>query len=181
MEGRLKMINVATALADMRTLGIIGKCAVGGASAVAFYTEPIATKDLDIFFLFDPPQDGLILSLETIYNYCRKKGYNYDHEFIIIGGWPVQFVESSHDPLWKDALTNAITFSFDETSIDVLRPEHLAAMWSSVARAKDVLKIQHFAESDVLEAEKLKRVLSQFGLMENWRKIQGGLPDELKF
>ncbi len=99
----------------------------------------------------------------------------------MIGGWPVQFVESSHDLLWKDALANAITFSFDETSIDVLPPEHLAAMWATVARPKDILKIQHFAESDVLDAKKLKNVLSQFGLMEIWRKIQGGLPSDLKF
>ena len=181
MEGRIKMTDVARALYDMRLKGIIGKYAVGGASAVAFYSEPIATKDLDIFFLFEPPQSGLILSLEPIYSYCQENGYTYDHEFISIGGWPVQFIESSHDPLWNDALANAITFSFDGCSLDVLPPEHLAAMWASVARAKDVLKIQHFAESDVLDAEKLKKVLTQFGLAETWRKIQGGLPNELKF
>ena len=181
MEARLKLIDVVAVLGDMRLKGVIGRYAVGGASAVAFYSEPIATKDLDIFFLFEPPQTGLILLLEPIYSYCREKGYIYDHEFIIIGGWPVQFVESSHDPLWKDALANAIAFSFDGTSIDVLPPEHLAAMWATVARPKDVLKIQHFAESDVLKPEKLKKVLSQFGLMETWQKIQGGLPNELKF
>ena len=181
MEVRLKLIDVAAALGDMRLKGVIGKYAIGGASAVAFYSEPIATKDLDIFFLFEPPRTGLFLSLEPIYSYCREKGYTYDHEFIIIGGWPVQFVESTHDPLWNDALANAITFSFDDASIDVLPPEHLAAMWASAARPKDILKIQHFADSDVLDAVKLKRVLSQFGLVETWRKIQGGLPNELKF
>ena len=181
MEARLKLIDVTAVLGDMCSKGIIGKYAVGGASAVAFYSEPIATKDLDIFFLFEPPQSGLILSLEPIYNYCLEKGYTYDQEFIIIGGWPVQFVESSHDALWKDALANAKTFSFDGTSIDVLPPEHLAAMWASVARPKDILKIQHFAESDVLEAEKMRKVLNQFGLIDTWRKIQGGLPNDLKF
>lgn len=93
------MVDVASVLSDMRRQGIIGKYAVGGASVVAFYTEPIATKDLDIFFLFEPPQNNVILSLEPIYNYCRAKGYTFDHEFISIGGWPVQFVESGHDPL----------------------------------------------------------------------------------
>ena len=181
MEGRIKLTDVAAVLNDMHSQGIIGRYAVGGASAVAFYAEPIATKDLDIFFVFEPPQTGLILSLESIYSYCGEKGYTYDHEFISIGGWPVQFVESSHDPLWKDALVNAKTFSFDGCSIDVLSPEHLSAMWASVARAKDILKIQHFAESDVLKAESLKKVLIQFGLVETWRKIQGGLPNELKF
>jgi hypothetical protein len=181
VESRLKLAVVAAALHDMHEKGIIGKYGVGGASAVAFYSEPIATKDLDIFFVFDPPQSGIILSLEPIYNYCREKGYNYDHEFVAIGGWPVQFVEAGHEPLWRDALTNAVTFSFEGASLNVLPPEHLAAMWAVVARPKDILKIQHFAENKVLEAEKMRQVLVRFGLMETWRRIQGGLPNELKF
>lgn len=181
MPGKIKLADVASVLADMRAKGVIGKYAVGGASAVAFYTEPIATKDLDIFFLFEPPQRGAILSLEPIYNYCRENGYIFDHEFIEIGGWPVQFVESGHDPLWSDALENSLTFSFDGENIDVLPAEHLAAMWASVARAKDILKIQHFAESEVLDASKLKDLLVRFGLEAAWKKIQGGLPHELKF
>ncbi len=181
MEGRLKLIEVASVLHNMHAEGIIGKYAVGGASAVAFYAEPISTKDLDIFFLFDPPQSGAILSLEPIYNYCGERGFSFDHEFVSIGGWPVQFVESSHDPLWNDALANAITFSFDGGSIDVLPPHHLVAMWASVARPKDVLKIQHFAESGVLDSGKLKQVLVRFDLLETWRRIQEGLPNELKF
>jgi hypothetical protein len=181
MVDRLKIANVAFVLADMRTKGVIGKYAVGGASAVAFYTEPIATKDLDIFFLFDPPQTRAILSLEPIYNYCQENGYKYDHEFITIKGWPVQFIESGNDPLWEDALANSMTFSFEAGSIDVLPPEHLAAMWASVARPKDILKIQHFAESDVLDPAKVEAILDRFDLMKVWRKIQGGLPDELKF
>ncbi|NOT46226.1 MAG: hypothetical protein HOP17_00555 [Acidobacteria bacterium] len=175
------MIDVASVLVDMKVKGVIGKYAVGGASAVAFYTEPIATKDLDIFFLFEPQQSSIILSLEPIYDYCRENGYTYDHEFIIIGGWPVQFVESGHDPLWSDALAKSVTFKFDGESIDVLPHEHLAAMWATVARPKDILKIQHFAESGVLDPVKLKDILVRFDLVEGWRKIQGGLPNELKF
>ena len=181
MEGRIKLTHVATVLHDMREKGVIGNYAVGGASAVAFYAEPIATKDLDVFFLFDPPQSGPILSLEPIYKYCRERGYTFNHEFIYIGGWLVQFVESGHDPLWRDGLANAVTFSFDGFEINVLPPEYLAAMWAAVARAKDVLKIQHFIENDVLNAEKLQQVLTKFGLLETWRKIQGGLPNEFKF
>lgn len=181
MDSRIKLTEVATVLHDMNVKGIIGEYAVGGASAVAFFADPIATKDLDIFFLFEPPQSGAILSLETIYDYCRERGYTYDHEFISIGGWLVQFVESSRDPLWRDALTKALAFSFDGTTLNVLPPEHLAAMWAVVARPKDILKIQHFAVHDVLNGDKLREILVRFGLLETWRKIQGGLPDGLRF
>jgi len=175
------MTDVSVVLAEMHAKGIIGKYAVGGASAVAFYAEPIATKDLDIFFLFEPAQDGLILSLEPIYDYCRENGHSYDHEFISIGGWDVQFVESGHDPLWVDALAHARTFAFDDSSIDVLPPEHLAAMWASIARPKDILKILHFTSYDILDSVRLKEILARFDLIETWRKIQAGLPDEFRY
>ncbi|MCC7306280.1 MAG: hypothetical protein IT173_01840 [Acidobacteria bacterium] len=178
---RLKFADVFSVLNDMRANGVIGRYAVGGASAVAFYAEPIATKDLDIFFLFDPPQETAILSLGSIYEYCREKGYKYDHEFISIQGWLVQFVECGNDPLWRDALANSIQFSFEGGSIEVLSPEHLAAMWAVVARPKDILKIQHFAESDVLDPAKLKDILDRFDLLMAWRKIQEGLSDEFRF
>lgn len=181
MEGRVKLTDVADVLHEMKEKGIIGDYAVGGASAVAFYTEPISTKDLDIFFLFDPPQTGLILSLEPIYTYCREKGFPYNDEFISIGGWLVQFVESGHVPLWKDALANSVRFSFDGVDLNVLPPEHLAAMWATVARPKDILKIQHFVADEVLQTDKLKDLLTRFDLVETWRRIQGGLPNEFRF
>ncbi|HMU33570.1 MAG TPA: hypothetical protein PKC89_06880 [Pyrinomonadaceae bacterium] len=178
---RLKFSDVFSVLNDMRAKGVIGKYAVGGASAVAFYAEPIATKDLDIFFLFEPPQETAILSLESIYKYCRENGLTYDHEFISIRGWLVQFVECGNDPLWRDALANAIRFSFEGGTIDVLSPEHLAAMWAVVARPKDILKIQHFAESGVLDPDRLKEILVRFDLLNTWQKMQGGLSDECRF
>ena len=181
MSDRIKLTDVSVVLADMRAKGIIGEYAVGGASAIAFYAEPIATKDLDIFFLFEPPQTKLILSLEPIYDYCRENGYSYDHEFISIGGWDVQFVEAGHDELWKDALANARKFVFDGSSIDVLPPEHLAAMWAIVARPKDILQILHFVSYNVLETEKLRAILTRFDMIETWRKIQLGIPNEFRY
>jgi len=121
-----KLATVADILDDMRSKGIIGPYAVGGAVAAALYSQPISTIDLDIFFVFDPPQTGDILSLEPIYDYCRDRGFKFDHEFIYIGGWPVQFVESGHVPLWREALTLLRELEVDIRTINVLPPEHLA-------------------------------------------------------
>ena len=53
--------------------GIIGPYAVGGAVGAAFYLEPVATLDVDIFVLFEPAP--LILTLTPIYEACAKLGY----------------------------------------------------------------------------------------------------------
>ena len=54
-------------------------------------------------------------------------------------------------------------------------------MWAVVARPKDILKIQHFAESGVLDADRLKEILVRFDLLNTWQKMQGGLSDECRF
>lgn len=53
--------------------GVVGSYAVGGAVGAAFYLEPVATLDVDIFVLFEPAP--LILTLTPIYEACAKLGY----------------------------------------------------------------------------------------------------------
>lgn len=176
-----KLAEVADVLDDMQSHGIISEYAVGGAVAAVLHSQPISTIDLDIFFLFDPPQTGSILSLEPIYNYCMARGFKFDSEFIYIAGWPVQFVESGHVPLWREALARSKEIEVDDRKIKVLPKEHLAAMWAEVARKKDIRKIEEFDEGANMDAAILKDVLQRFGLMEKWKAIQGGLSHEYRF
>jgi hypothetical protein len=176
-----KLAGVEKVLSDMRDKGVIGRYAIGGAVAMAFYAEPINTIDLDIFFLFEPAQTGVVLSLEPIYAYCRDHGYEFDHEFVWIAGWPVQFIESSHDPLWKDGLMEAHTIEVNQTETKVLPPEHLAVMWSETGRLKDLAKIEEFSNTNVMKREVLLSVIERFGKMEQWRKIQENFSDEFRF
>lgn len=131
-----KLAAVVEVLSDMRRNGVIGENAIGGAVAAALYSQPISTIDLDIFFLFDPPQPGLILSLEPVYKYFKERDYTFDKDFIYVAGWPVQFIESSHDPLWTDALKNARVIKINNADVKVLPPEHLAAMWAGTGLRK---------------------------------------------
>jgi len=76
--------------------------------------EPVSTIDLDIFFLFPKVDDSAILSLFEIYEYAHLHDFTFDHEFIIIYGWLVQFVESSHNPLWAEAIEQARVLKIDD-------------------------------------------------------------------
>ena len=86
-------------LEEMKSAGIIEKYAVGGAFAAILHYEPISTIDLDIFFLLKAKSDSPILSLNAIYEFAKQKGFSFDHEFINVYGWLVQFVEASHSKL----------------------------------------------------------------------------------
>ncbi len=173
--------SVIDVLDDMRSRGIIKKYAIGGAMAGILYDEAISTVDLDVFFFFTNPQTGLILSLEEIYDYATEKGFVFDHEFIHIHGWLVQFVEASRNPLWEEATRRARTMVIDGRNVAVMLPEHLAAMWVLAGRRKDSVKIAAFDESGVLDRDKLADVLRRFDIMDKWKAQQASLSSKYQF
>ncbi len=122
------MDKVLRVLDDMQSSGIIEKYAIGGAFAAILHNEPISTIDLDIFFFLTEKNESPILSLSAIYDYVERHGFSFDHEFLSIHGWLVQFIEASHSPLWTEAIENAGTMKIDDLDASVIGKEHLAAM-----------------------------------------------------
>ncbi len=75
----------------MKHDGVIAEYAVGGAMALVFWTEPVATYDVDIFVLL-PAQRGPLVSLDPIYRWAEGRGFAADSEHVMIEGIPVQFI-----------------------------------------------------------------------------------------
>jgi hypothetical protein len=161
---------VLSVLADMRAIGIIEDWAIGGAVAAILHYEPISTIDLDIFFFLAEKSDRRILSLSRIYEYATENEFTFDHEFINIHGWLVQFVEASHNPLWTEAIFEADIMDIEGFDVPVIGREHLAAMWLLAGRGKDFNKIGMFVEADLLDIEKLPDILERYNLLEKWEK-----------
>ncbi|MEZ5424775.1 MAG: hypothetical protein R2747_00800 [Pyrinomonadaceae bacterium] len=162
--------DVIAVLDDMRSENIIQKFAIGGAFAATLHNEPISTIDPDIFFLLAEKSDNLILSLDAVYEYAGKHNFSFDHEFINIHGWLVQFVEASHNPLWIEAIEEAQSVMVGEKKIFVIDKEHLAAMWIFAGRAKDYQKIAMFWEAGILDQEKLFDILERHNLLSKWNQ-----------
>lgn len=175
--------NIAKVIGEVEALiaeQVIADYAIGGAVAAVLHNEPFSTSDLDIFFLLREPR-GLFLSLEKIYDFARRRGFTIETEFIIIHGWPVQFVEASNTPLWMDAIDTAVERAVDNVSLKLIDAEHLVIMWAMAARAKDKMKIAAFDEAGLIEPAKLRKLLEEFDMMDAWRRIQHNLSDELRF
>ena len=170
--------KVVGVLEAMRNAGIIEKYAIGGAFAAILHNEPISTIDLDIFFFLAEKNESPILSLNAIYDYAKNQGFFFDHEFVNIHGWLVQFVEASHSPLWTEAIENADSISIDDSEISVIGKEHLVAMWLLAGRAKDYQKIAMFREAEFLDEAKLVGILERHALMSKWNKEKWRFADE---
>ena len=165
-------------LEEMQSAGIIEKYAIGGAFAAVLHNEPISTIDLDIFFFLSEKSDDPILNLEAIYEFAKQKGFSFDHEFVNIHGWLVQFVEASHSDLWSEAIENADTIKIEGFDVPVIGKEHLTAMWLLAGRAKDYQKIAMFCEAGFLNEAKLLDILERHDLRSKWEKESRRFTDE---
>ena len=167
----MKIQEVITTINQMQADGIIGRYAIGGAVGATFYLEPFATLDVDIFISFRPEPGSLLLSPAPIFDYLKKRGYSMEGEYIVIGGWPVQFLPPT-GPLAEEALAQTVEADVEGTPARVFTAEHLAAIALQTGRAKDKARVLQFIESGALDAARFQAILARHGLVEAWQKFE---------
>ena len=119
--------DVVRAVQDLIDRGIVSNYAIGGAIGGLFWDEVISTFDLDIFVMLTD-QKGLLIDLGPIYAWATERGFPQSKEHITISGIPVQLVPAPN-PLSEEAIAQAAEIQLDGTTIRVMRPEYLIAMW----------------------------------------------------
>ena len=94
----MQIQEVIKTINRMQADGVIDRYAIGGAVGATFYLEPLATLDVDIFITFKPQAGSLLVSPQPIFDYLKARGCAMEGEYIVIAGWPVQFLPP-HSPL----------------------------------------------------------------------------------
>ena len=92
-------------------------------------------------------------------------------EYIIIGGWPVQFLPPG-TPLVEEALQESVSKDVEGTLARVFSAEHLAAIALQTGRAKDKARLLQFIEAGALDAARFQAILARHGLVDAWRKFE---------
>jgi hypothetical protein len=164
MKATLEAIN------RMQADGIIGKYAIGGAVGATFYLEPSATLDIDIFVSLKTVSGSSLLTLSPIYDYLTSRGYKAEKEYVVIEGWPVQFLPAG-DALDEQALAEAVETEVEGVRTWVMAAEHLVAIALRTGRAKDFARILQFIENGVIRAERLDPILKRHGLLAKWEQF----------
>jgi len=164
MRATLEVIN------RMQADGVIGKYAIGGAVGATFYLEPSATLDIDIFISLKTPSDSSLITLSPIYDYLASRGCKVEREYIVIEGWPVQFLAVS-DALDEEALAQAVETEVEAVRTWVMTAEHLVAIALRTGRAKDFTRLLQFVESGVIQSHKLDEILKRHGLLAKWEQF----------
>jgi len=167
----MKIQEVISAINQMQADSIIGQYAIGGAVGATFYLEPVATLDVDIFVTFSSEPGSLLLSPAPLFDYLKARGATMEGEYIVVGGWPVQFLPST-GPLVEEALAQAVETDVDGTPTRVFTAEHLAAIALQTGRAKDKARLLQFVESGAIDAAHFQAILVRHGLVEAWQKFE---------
>lgn len=164
MKATLEVMN------QMQADGVVDNYAIGGAVGATFYLEPVATLDIDVFVSFKEAAGSPLISLSPIYDYLTARGFKSEKEYIVVGGWPVQFLPPGN-ALVEEALEEAVETEVEGVQTRVMTAEHLTAIALQTGRAKDAARILQFIESGTLDADRLERILERHGLVAKWKRF----------
>ena len=169
--------HTIAAINQMQADGVIERYAIGGAVGATFYLEPVATLDVDVFVTFQPEAGSLLASPQAIFDYLKARGGTVEGEYIVIAGWPVQFLPAAN-PLVTEALAQAVERDVAGVIARVFTAEHLAAIALQTGRAKDKARLLQFKETGSLDAARLQDIISRHGLSEAWKRFEKQFPGD---
>jgi len=160
---------------QMQADGVIEKYAIGGAVGATFYLEPVATLDVDIFVAFKAEAGSRIVTPQHIYDYLTARGGTVEREYIMVAGWPVQFLPP-HSPLVEEALAQAVEKDVAGMPARVFTAEHLAAIALQTGRARDKARLLQFIEAGVLDPVHFQAILTRHELVAAWQRFEQQFP-----
>ncbi len=167
----MNLKQVLATINQMQVDGAIDRYAIGGAVGATFYLEPIATLDVDIFVAFRPEPGRLLVSPQPMFDYLTAQGCTVEGEYILIAGWPVQFLPPP-SPLAEEALAQAVSFDVEEVPTRVFSAEHLACIALETGRPKDKARLLQFIEAGILDESALRAIRIRHNLEEKWRRFE---------
>ena len=167
----MQIHEVIRTINQMQADGVIDHYAIGGAVGATFYLEPVATLDVDVFVTFRPEPGSVLASPQHIFDYLKARGGTMEGEYIVLSGWPIQFLPPT-GPLVEEALAQAVETDVEGTPARVLTAEHLAAIALQTGRAKDKARLLQFIEAGALDAVRFQAILARHGLVDAWQKFE---------
>lgn len=165
------MKTIISYLNEMKEQDLISDYAIGGATALIYYSEAVKTEDIDIFIVLTN-QTGVLVNLSSIYSFLDSKGVSTDREYIIINNIPVQFLVP-YNLLVEEALKESVEVEFDGTKVKLPKLEYLLAIMVQTGRGKDKARLEDLLPKKSLYDEKLfKDLINKFELQDKFLKIE---------
>jgi len=158
-----------TLLNEMEQQGIIGKYAIGGSIGAIYWTEPFATKDMDIFLHLPVSEKGILLM--PFLDYIIQRGYQFNRQFVQIGTLMLDFI-GVYNTLTEEALEQALDVTVYGIKSRVFGSEHLLAIAIQTGRAHDLAKVEKLYSEGNINEEYLLEILARHHLIRKWNEFK---------
>ena len=162
--------KIVDILNDLVLHNTINNYAIGGATALLFYSTPQLTEDIDVFITLD--KKGLLFSLSDIYKFL-KKNYNAveEREYLLIDGNPIQFLIPG-DELTQEAFDNARELKYLDFSFKIFTFEYLIAIMLMLNKSKYRERLVTIKSENKYNEAELMNILNKYSLQDKWNKIE---------
>ena len=164
------MEKVIELLNRIQADGVIENFAIGGGVAAIYYLPPYNTDDVDVFISPVVVGESGLLSFGRIYSYLQALGYQTEKEYIRIEGWLVQFLPAS-ESVQEEAVAQANRVAFAGAYTSMFSAEHLGAELLRSGRLKDHTRVLALLESEQMDMNVFRDIISRHGLMEKWKEF----------
>ena len=163
--------EVITTINQMQADGVIDRYAIGGAVGATFYLEPIATLDVDIFVTFRAEPGSLLVSPQPIFDYLKARGGTMQGEYIVVAGWPVQFLPPVNSVGGRGVAGRGGQRCGRHPRPGLHRRTSCRHCSPDRTRQGQSPALQ-FVEAGVLDAARFQAILARHGLVDSWRKFE---------
>jgi hypothetical protein len=165
MHTLIKLLN------EMKAKGIISDYAIGGATALVYYLEPIETQDIDVFVVLTDTH-GTLVNLVPIYAFLEAANVKAEGEYLVIGGAPVQFLVP-YNELVQEAVATAHGVRFHDEEVRLPPLEYLMAIMVQTGRPKDRARLADIFQSPSLYDNQIfLEIIRKFDLSEKLERTK---------
>jgi hypothetical protein len=126
---------------------------------------------VDVFVTLHAEPGSLLVGPQRIFDYLKEKGGTMEGEYVVIGGWPVQFLPST-GPLVDEALAQAVDVDVEGTTTRVFTAEHLAAIALQTGRAKDKARLLQFVEAGAIDGDRFNDIVTRHEMRLTWERFE---------
>src|SRR5947207_14268190 len=159
-EPAVPLADVLRGANEVIAAGLIKDYALGGALAAIYYTEPFTTYDADIVFVAS--NKTLSAGIPAIYSHLQSEGCRVEREHLLVKDFPVQFLAASG--LAEEAVRNGNRIEYEGVPAKVFRPEYIIAIAASIARHKDLARIEQLFEQAKIDKPLLDDILRRYNV-----------------
>ena len=171
------MVRIIRILDDMVREEIVDDYAIGGATALAYYSDNIFTEDIDVF-VYLRSQSPVLIDLGPIYEYLvRTQNARVQGQYLVVEEFPVQFLVP-YDDLSREAFARAVPVMYGDAKTKIFELEYLMAIMIQLGKQKYRERIRKLIEERAYDEQKLEQLLKTHRLHEKWLVLKKSVEGE---